>query len=299
MLNARTAPPSGESTLDARLCAELGAELTRAREARGLTITQVGERLLLSTRQVRALETVDFAAFHNASFHLGALRKYVQFAALDERLINQIASSLVRPDPQAVMLVPSDSSDDASESSSGRMLSIVGTIVALAIVAAGAYYLAQSRARSASPAPAVVTPIPTPAPAPPPAAPVVSAPEPEAAPATDSSPTASASTTSSQLSADTQGFGTLRAQHPTWIFVRDVDNAVTERSLAEGETFTIESQPTYLAVGTTDAELTIGTRRIDVARFVTNGQIRIRAGDFDALVQDVSPIQAPTPVGRP
>jgi hypothetical protein len=74
---------------------------------------------------------------------------------------------------------------------------------------------------------------------------------------------------------------------------------VIERSLAGGELLELESQPTYLAVGSPDAELTIGTRRIDVSRFVANGQIRIRAGDFDALVQGATPIPAPTPIAKP
>ena len=93
-------------------------------------------------------------------------------------------------------------------------------------------------------------------------------------------------------------FGTLRVPHPTWIFVRDADNAVIERSLSEGESIELESQPTYLAVGRPDAELRIGDRSIDLSAFVANGQIRIRAGDFDALVQGASPIQAPTSAGR-
>jgi len=85
---------------------------------------------------------------------------------------------------------------------------------------------------------------------------------------------------------------------PTWIFVRDMENGTIERPIAAGESFDFESQPTYLAVGTTDAELTIGGAPVDVARFVTNGQIRIRAGDFDALVQGASPIPAPTAAAR-
>ncbi len=304
MLNGRPAPPSGESSLDARLCAELGAELARVRQARGLTVAQVGEKLLLSTRQVKALETVEFSAFHNAAFHLSALRKYAAFAELNSPLLDKIASGLVRPDPQAVMLIPSESSDDASESSSGRLLSTLGTLAAVAVLAAGGYYLAQNRTAQRPPAAAVApspsAPVPAPvvpAPAPVPAPAVV---EPAAAPPPDAVvPAAAPQAPAVQAAADTQGFGVLRVLHPTWIFVRDVDNAVIERSLAQGETFILESQPTYLAVGTADAELSIGARRVDVARFVSSGQIRIRAGDFDALVQGASPIQAPTPAARP
>lgn len=303
MLNGRTAPSSGDLNLDARLCADLGAEFTRVRDARGLNIAQVAERLLLSTRQVKALEKVDFTAFHNATFHLSALRKYAALLDIDSGLVDKIGSGLVKPDPQAVMLVPSDSSDDAAESSSGQMLSIAGTLLAVAVLAGGGFYLARSRGgRQASPvvttapAPAAAAPAraPEPVPAPPP---VVQ--EPAVVPAADVAvPVTAIPPAPAPPAPDASGFGVLRVLHPTWIFVRDMDNAVIERSLAQGETFVFETQPTYLAVGTSDAELSIGARKVDVSKFVANGQLRIRAGDFDVLVQGASPIQAPTPAVR-
>ena len=90
-------------------------------------------------------------------------------------------------------------------------------------------------------------------------------------------------------------FGSLKAVRPTRIFLRDAENAVTERSLAAGESLELESQPTYLVVGATDVELTIAGVPVDVSRFAASGEIRIGAGDFDALVQGASPIPAPTP----
>lgn len=306
MLNGRPAPSSGDLNLDARLCADLGAEFTRARDARGLSIAQVAERLLLSTRQVKALEKVEFAAFHNATFHLGALRKYAAFLDVDSDLLDKIASGLVRPDPQAVMLVPSDSSDDAAESTSGRLVSVLGTLAAVAVLAGGGFYLAQRRSAqtpapvAAAPAqPAASEPAPAPAPVPVPAV-APAPPEPAVVPAADNPPAATpaAAAPVAVSTPDPSSFGVLRVLHPTWIFVRDMDNAVVERSLAQGETFVFETQPTYLAVGTADAELSIGSRKVDVAKFVANGQIRIRAGDFDVLVQGASPIQAPTPAVR-
>lgn len=304
MLNGRNAPSSGDLNLDARLCADLGAEFTRVRDARGLSIAQVAERLLLSTRQVKALEKVEFAAFHNATFHLGALRKYAAFLEIDGGFVDKIGAGLVKPDPQAVMLVPSESSDDAAESSSGQMLSIAGTLLAVAVLAGGGFYLAQSRGGSqpaavattaSAPAPAAPARKPEPVPVPPPVVP-----EPAVAPATAVAPPAEAvvAPPPTPSAPDTSGFGVLRVLHPTWIFVRDMDNAVIERSLAQGESFVFDTQPIYLAVGTADAELSIGSRKVDVSKFVANGQLRIRAGDFDVLVQGASPIQAPTPAVR-
>lgn len=279
MNNGRTGLSAGDSPLDARACADIGAELARVRVERGLTCAQVSETLLLSTRQVKALEEVEFAAFHNPTFHLNALRKYVAFAGLDASLVNRVASALARPDP----VLSAGRSDEPAGDDARRGLVLVGSIVLLAaVVVAGGYFLWRrdvtgprpqaAPARLEAPPPAVV-PAADPAPT-----------EPPPAPPAAGVPAAASST----------AVGAVRVQHPTWIFVRDADNNVIEKTLVEGESFDFETQPTYLAVGTTAAELTISGRSIDVAPFVTNGQIRIRAGDFDALVQGASPIPAPT-----
>lgn len=56
-----------------------GHALTRAREAQAMTIDAVSDRLLLSTRQVRGLETGETSAFHNTAFYGRALEKYAAF----------------------------------------------------------------------------------------------------------------------------------------------------------------------------------------------------------------------------
>ncbi|MFN8066951.1 MAG: helix-turn-helix domain-containing protein [Vicinamibacterales bacterium] len=300
--SARIASPPGESTLDARLCAELGAQLARAREAQGLTIAQVAERLLLSARQAKALETVEFTAFHNATFHLGALRKYVALLALDDTLLNRVADSLVKPDPQAILLIPAESSEDANVSRSGRALSIVGLALLMALLAGGGYYLARARAAESASAPMSIPPAVAPsASAASAATSVPVAREPAVVTASDASAASApdAGTSAAPADPESQGFGVVRAQRATWLFLRDLENVVTERPLAQGESFALETQPSYLAIGTTEAELTIGGRSVDLSRFVSNGQIRIKAGDFDALAQGASPIPAPMPVTQP
>lgn len=312
--SARGSGLSGESPLDRRLCAELGAELARVRETRGLTVAQVSEKLLLSTRQVKALEEVESSAFHNATFHVNAMRKYAAFAGLDLARVSAIATAIVPTGPPVLPITP-DAADDADRQ--GR--SILTALVALVLIAgAGGYYLWR---RQPAPEPAAVsTPIAAPAPPPSPvAAPAVVdgaavaalsgseamavAPDTSAAPASTAAaapaaspsvpPVATVAPTAPQVES---GFGMVRVLHPTWVYIRDADNVVIEKSLGEGQTIALESQPTYLAVGTPDVQVTIGGKRIELARFVTNGQVRIRAGDFDALAQGVTPITAPTSV---
>ena len=312
--SARGSGLSGESPLDRRLCAELGAELARVRETRGLTVAQISEKLLLSPRQVKALEEVEFSAFHNATFHVNAMRKYAAFAGLDLARVSAIATAIVPTGPPALPITP-DAADDADRQGT----SIATALVALVLIAgAGGYYL---WSRQPAPAPAAAsTPIAAPAPPPPPVtAPAVVdgaavaalsgseamavAPDTSAVPASPAAaapvtspsvpPVATVAPTAPQVES---GFGMVRVLHPTWVYIRDADNVVIEKSLGEGQTIALESQPTYLAVGTPDMQLTIGGKRIELARFVTNGQVRIRAGDFDALAQGVTPITAPTAV---
>ena len=292
MITGRSGLSAGES-LDARACADIGVELARVRTARGLTLAQVGEQLLLSTRQVKALEEVDFTAFHNATFHLKALRKYVAFAGIDTTLLNRVAAAVARPEP---VLTAAQADEPLVDDGSRRGLAMVVSIVLVAAaVAAGGYFLWLRDTAALSSAPTVATVAPPPPPPPPApvtaaqpavvaAAEVASAEAPPTEPAGNAPP----------LGFTTTMFGSVRVLHPTWIFLRDADNNAVEKTLGAGESLEFETQPTYLAVGSSDVELTIAARRVDIASFVQNGQIRIRAGDFDALVQGALPIPAPT-----
>ena len=305
---------SGESPLDRRLCAELGAELARVRVAKGLSIAHISEKLLLSPRQVKALEEVEFSAFHNATFHVNAMRKYAAFAGLDPARVTTIAAAIVPTGPPVLPVTP-----DAADEADRQGMSLATALVALVLMAgAGGYYL-WSRQPAPSPTTAS-TPVAVSTPPPPPVAPpavvdgaaVAALSGSEAMAVSNDTPAASASTTAAAPVASPSappvatvaptvppvepGFGMVRVLHPTWVYIRDADNVVIEKSLGEGQTIALDTQPTYLAVGTPDVQLTIGGKRIELARFVTNGQVRIRAGDFDALAQGVTPITAPTAV---
>lgn len=311
--SARGSGLSGESPLDRRLCAELGAELARVRETRGLSVAQVSEKLLLSPRQVKALEEVEFSAFHNATFHVNAMRKYAAFAGLDLARVSTIATAIVPTGPPVLPVTP-DAADDADR----QGMSLATALVALVLMAgAGGYYL---WSRQPVPAPTTSsTPIAVSTPQPPPVTPpavvdgaavaALSGSEAMAVstdtPAAPGSPTVTAPVVAPAAPVPAEaptvppvepGFGMVRVFHPTWVYIRDADNVVIEKTLGEGQTIAIDTQPTYLAVGTPDVQLTIGGKRIELARFVTNGQVRIRAGDFDALAQGVTPITAPTAV---
>ncbi len=293
MISGRSGLSNSDSSLDARACADIGAELARVRSARGLTLAQVGESLLLSTRQVKALEEVEIPAFHNPTFYLKALRKYVVFADIDTTLLNRVAADVTRPEP---ILSAAAAAKPLIDHGSRRGLVAVGSIVLVAAaVVAGGYFLwlrDTSAPSSMVPAEARVEPLPPP---PPPPAPVAVQPAVVSAATTADAPLTAPAGNTPPVGLTPTAFGSVRALHPTWIFVRDADNNEVEKTLAAGESLEFETQPTYLAVGSADVELTIAARPVDTARFLQNGQIRIRAGDFDALVQGAWPSPAPTP----
>jgi len=274
-----------DESLDARLCAEVGAELRRVRSARGLTIADVGEKLLLSPRQVKALEDVEFAAFHNPTFHLNALKKYAVLAELDSAWQYRLAAAGTKPHPAAAH-EKNGPLQRAGDSGRWKVI-VVSAVVAIGLIGAVAYGL---WVRHESPAAAMHATSDA-GPAPSSGSPPRTSSQSNILAAGVAAPGASADAVASGPAP----FGLLKAVRPTWIVVRDAENTMTERSLAAGESLELESQPIYLVVGTADAELTIAGVPVDVSRFTANGEIRINAGDFDALVQGASPIPAPTP----
>lgn len=67
-----------------------GATLAAAREAKGLTRSEVAERLKLSLRQIEALETEDWTALPDPVFVRGFVRNYARLVGLDpETLISR------------------------------------------------------------------------------------------------------------------------------------------------------------------------------------------------------------------
>ncbi len=60
-----------------------GARLASAREARGLTIAEVAERLKLSPRQVEALEAEDWTNLPDAVFVRGFVRNYAKIVGIE------------------------------------------------------------------------------------------------------------------------------------------------------------------------------------------------------------------------
>jgi cytoskeleton protein RodZ len=77
----------------------VGAELTRAREALGLSIADVAQQLKFAPRQIEALEQERFDRLPAGTFVRGMLRAYARMLKLDsEAVVGRVAARLAAPD---------------------------------------------------------------------------------------------------------------------------------------------------------------------------------------------------------
>lgn len=264
----------------------IGQRLQAARAERGLTLEDASAKVLLSPSQIRGLEHGDAKAFYSPHFYNQGLRKYA--ALLD------MADAL----PNGAEPVTPESASRPQENDLAALAPRRGpaptTIVAALVVVAGA--IAGGLWWQARPVPELQATAPE-APPPVPPAPPVDQP-PAVAPIESSGDVQAASASALDAPVETTGaaatgtYGTVRVNTATWIYVRHADGTVVEQTLDAGAVHTIAARPTYLAIGSADVVLTVGGQRIDVAAWVSNGQLRISGRAFAAppLLQDT-----PTP----
>jgi len=91
----------GETTEPTRQTMNVGAILRDAREAQGMSVYDVAERIKFAPRQIEALEANDFANLPKATFLRGFVRSYARVLQLDEAaLIAALPAEVV---PQAAV----------------------------------------------------------------------------------------------------------------------------------------------------------------------------------------------------
>jgi len=77
----------------------IGAELARAREERGLSVSDVAQQLKFAPRQLEALEQDRFEQLPGGTFVRGMVRSYARLLKLDpEPLLERIAGRFAAPD---------------------------------------------------------------------------------------------------------------------------------------------------------------------------------------------------------
>jgi cytoskeleton protein RodZ len=173
---------------------EVGAALQRAREARGLALSEVAQQLKFAARQLEALEQDRFDLLPGGTFARGMVRNYARLLKIDpEPLVRSIAERYEAPDANQLAAryrQPVPFSDSARRSTFVYLGLSLG-VLALGAGVAWQWYHERGKGRSAARAAPAVE-VAKPAPEAPAARPpekkveprrVAAAPNPKAAPA--------------------------------------------------------------------------------------------------------------------
>lgn len=98
MSEAVDMPQAPVEVPDVAVQTPVGAALRAAREARGLTVSEVAQTLKLGERQVQALENGDWPALPGQTFIRGFVRNYARLVEIDAGgLMAQLDQALVKP----------------------------------------------------------------------------------------------------------------------------------------------------------------------------------------------------------
>lgn len=116
---------------------ERAEQLRQAREAAGLTLADVAQRLRLSVRHLQAIEAADWDRLPGAAFTRGALRSYARLISVDvEPLLGQLPSAnspeLLRPAPSLEARLPRRGTGLGFRTDSGHRMTrwvVLGCIV--------------------------------------------------------------------------------------------------------------------------------------------------------------------------
>lgn len=282
---------------------------------RSLSISDLSSTLLLSPRQVRALESAEVSAFHNASFFMIGLRKYAAVCGVGREVVESAVMAAPEDEHQVDETIAALRDANTEPRDWTPILGILGVCVVVALgwavfrytQAANLFAPGSSTASTValsgsdtpdgatadSPTSAIPT---TPASAPADAA--MTLPDPALTAPPGEVPAAAPPSQGADVLAGQVSYGSLWAPTKAWMFLRMENDAVIERTVAAGELVQLPSRPKYLAIGAGDAELTIGITPVDVSRFVQKGTLRMGVAEFGLAEQSAlgSPIPDPPAV---
>ena len=274
-----TLPPDRDS---------VGAALKAAREAAGLSLGEVADRLKLSLKQLEAIEADRFEALPGAAFVRGFVRNYARFLGLDAvplmaRLEERFPSS-VKEVANLSKEVGAASVVSEPEETSGLLGKRAILLVLVVVLAAGAFWFARPGSepakdeakqdlapmlteQSTASAPVEAESVPAKD-----ASAAVTAPAPVPAPAAKPAPAVAAALASAPVSAPpTAGSGTVKlvAKQDAWVSVIDGSGKkLVFETLKAGAAKEVVGQPPF--------KLTVGNAtQVDVS---LNGQPVVLTG---------------------
>lgn len=246
-----------------------GRALAAAREARGLSQSDIAAQLRLHVRQVKAIEAEDLAALPAGPFVRGYVRNFARLVDLPaEPLLSLLNARLKPTDPlhaEGGGVAVSPLQRTPGEPRSGRIV-IGGVLAALVLFAVFGWWTMRSGEQARPVPPPQAVPPAAVAPAAP--APTIEPPAASEAPVADAQPAAAAPVAELRL----------RFRDRSWVDIRQADGTVLmSRNNAAGSEQTIEGVPPYtLVIGNASkvdlefrgspVDLLASTSRDDVAR---------------------------------
>ena len=244
----------------------VGAQLARGREAQGLSVADVANRLKLTPKQINALENDQFDSL-GPVFSRGFVRNYARLLQLD---VQVLLDAMQAPGTAAEDLTIRDEHIAISHSLSQYWLKLIVAIVIIAIgLTLGVYQwlrnapaapakLAQAPAQVA-PTAAVGAAVPTAAPAMPISAPAT---PPAEAPAGNVAATANTATAAGSAVID------LHFKQDAWVDINDANKKrIVSRLYHAGETAQFTGLPPFTAVigNAANVSLTYNGKPVDLA----------------------------------
>jgi cytoskeleton protein RodZ len=140
----------------------LGDEFRSAREARGITLSEVAEQIHIRSVYLNAIENEDWKAIGAAVYVRGFIRTYARFLGLDPE--DAVAHFNLTAPPERSTAITTVSLDD-DERAGPSLWAILGALVALALVGFVAYeYWQYVQGPSPKPAVSITSPVPQPTP---------------------------------------------------------------------------------------------------------------------------------------
>lgn len=128
----------------------VGAELTRAREALGLSIADVAQQLKFAPRQIEALEQERFDRLPAGTFVRGMLRAYARMLKLDSgAVVARVAARLAAPDNTAAVTSVRHAIPITDSARRSNLTYVALSVALLVVIAAVVIEWQQERSRAA------------------------------------------------------------------------------------------------------------------------------------------------------
>lgn len=264
----------------------LGDMLIAAREQRNLTVEDIANRLRLSPRQVKALESDDFAALPEAMITRGFIRNYARLLEIDPEPLLDIYRNTAPSQGLYALSIQSANIQISANHKRPWLLYVIGSFLVVALAVAWLLYFDNSPVRiakhkAAAAAKVVETMGEVTEPLPIPALPAAER-EPELAVPADQvqnpavavitgndQPAAAVAKPPAALAASHGRLKFIFSDH-TWVSVMDKDNKeIFNKSKAAGSEDSVEGQPPFKVVigNVTGSQLLYNDKPVDLVPY--------------------------------